>query len=196
MRDIGHLVGEPADLLVCLAHPKILKPSDWAPYKYGAINFHAGLPNYRGRHPLQWMLIDGVKEIPVAVHFIDEGVDTGDIIADDAIPVERNETYASALAKVTALVGPLVLEAIESIEAGKAGRKQGAGLTIRKRTPDDSKVDLKLPSLEAHRFINALSDPMPNAELNGIKYKWSWWGDGKQIVMRDDGEVCEYPTST
>jgi methionyl-tRNA formyltransferase len=187
MEVIGNLVGTPAELLVCLAHPKILKPQDWEPYKYGAINFHCGLPNYRGRHPLQWMLIDGVSEIPVAVHFIDEGVDTGNVIVESYVPVSRNETYASALDKVTEMVGPMALEAIRRVEAGCKGTKQPEGRSIRKRTPEDSQFSFDMPSSAVHRFINAMADPMPNAFCNAVRYKRSVQGEPGEILARLGG---------
>lgn len=201
LEHFAELVAEPADLLVCLAHPKILKAEEIAQYKHGAINFHCGLPNYRGRHPLQWMLIDGVKEIPVAVHRIDEGIDTGDILVSDVIPVDRNETYATALEKVTEKVGPMVLAAINQIESGAVyAQKQPKGRTIRKRTEDDSRFEFCRPSSEIHRFVNALSDPMPNAHCDGVRYQHSYTGsepgevvatttDGRIVVATQDGVV-------
>ena len=163
------------DVLVCLAHPKILKPKTLKRFPKGCINFHPGLPNYRGRHPLQWMLIDGVKRIPCAVHYMVKKVDEGDIIEDTSVPVDRNETYATALAKVLDQVGPLLVAALYNIENDKVVRKpQAIGRYWPPRTPADSLVNFNQPSAAVHRFINAMADPMPNAfDAEGHKYKAS-----------------------
>ena len=165
-----------ADVLICLAHPKILRPKTLKRFPKGCINFHCGLPNYRGRHPLQWMLIDGVKRIPCAVHYMVKAVDEGDIIEDTSFAVDRNETYATALEKVLEQVGPLLVAALYNIEHDKVIRKpQGVGRYWPKRTPADSRVNFNQPSAVVHRFINAMADPMPNAfDGAGIKYKRSY----------------------
>lgn len=184
---------EDAELLICLAHPEILKRDTLDRYKYGCINFHAGLPKYRGRHPLQWMLIDGVPNIPVAVHRMDEGIDTGPIIAQDQIPVSRDETYESALDKVTDAVGPLLERAFVRILANEPVYEQNPAEFgyARRRTPDDSLIDWGLPSQRVHRFINALAHPMPNAYDKNGRYHQSYSGvsPGEIIAHCTDGRV-------
>ena len=178
------------EVLVCLAYPKILKPKILKRFPKGCINFHCGLPNYRGRHPLQWMLIDGVKRIPCAVHYMTKGVDEGDIIEDTSFPVDRNETYATALAKVLDQVGPLLIAALYNIENDKVVRKpQGVGRYWPPRTPADSRINFNQPSAVVHRFINAMSDPMPNAfDGNGQKYTRSYLSEPGQICYNGPTE--------
>ena len=54
----------------------------------GIINCHAGkLPFYRGRNILNWVLINDEKEFGITVHFVDEGIDTGDIILQKTFPI-------------------------------------------------------------------------------------------------------------
>lgn len=180
------------DVLVCLAYPKILKSKTLKRFPKGCINFHCGLPNYRGRHPLQWMLIDGVKRIPCAVHYMVKAVDEGDIIEDTSIPVDRNETYATALEKVLEQVGPLLVAALYNIENDKVVRKpQPVGRYWPPRTPADSLINFNQPSAAVHRFINAMADPMPNAfDEAGWKYKRSYWIEsGERPILK---EKCEF----
>lgn len=199
----GFYQSDDPELLVCLAHPEILKKEEIAKYAKGVINFHCGLPKYRGRHPLQWMLIEGVKTIPVAVHYIEEGIDTGPILADGHVHVYRDETYATALEKVTDCVGPLVVEAIRRIENGIAAKPQDASQFIKpvaKRTPDDSYIDLSWPSDRVHLFINAMASPMPNAFNGRMTFKRSYSGavpgevlakctDGRSVISTGSGVV-------
>lgn len=193
LKEHGYEQAVDPELLICLAHPEILKRNTLEQYPLGCINFHAGLPKYRGRHPLQWMLIDGIPEIPVAVHQIDEGIDTGPIIVQDTIRVERNETYASALDKVTGKIGPMLVEALRRIELGVRPTPQDPSKMgyIRRRTPEDSQIDFNMPSDKVHHFINAMSDPMPNAFAGDRIFKRSYIGDypGEIVAKCTDGRT-------
>ncbi len=201
----GFSSSDDAEVLVCLAWPEILKKCELAKYPKGCINFHCGLPNYRGRHPLQWMLIDGVSEIPCAVHYMDDGVDTGPILAQDVVSVDRNETYTTALKKVTAKVGPLLIEALERIEQGCLGNPQDKTMPPRpRRTRELSALTFNQPSRVVHCFINAMADPMPNAFWGSQKFKQSFSGtypgeviaettDGKLVIATADGVVLVQP---
>ena len=154
------------ELLVCLAFPKILTRRELDLFPKGCINLHAGLPKYRGRHPIPWMLIDGVDEIPVSIHFMDEGIDSGDVILQDTVLVSRDDNYASVLNKVHSLGNELLFSAIHQIGSGTAHRKKQHQIKMgyrAKRKPSDSEVSLSMSSIDLHRTINALSDPMPNA---------------------------------
>ncbi len=162
-------------LLICLAYPRILRRPTLDRFPDGCINFHCGLPDYRGRHPLQWMLIDGVQRIPCATHYMDEDIDTGDIIEESSVPVDRNETYDSALAKVLSQVGPLLVATLWRIKKDQVLRKrQPVGRHWPPRTPIDSAIDFDQPSARVHRFINAMSDPMPNAYCEMAERRWTF----------------------
>lgn len=183
-----------ADLLICLAFPKILTKPQLSLFHKGCINYHIGLPRYQGRHPLNWMLIDGLQRIPASVHFMDEGIDTGDVLEEEWLRIDRDETYASAMAKILAAEGPMLLRAVRSIDQGTARPRKQVREHMRytrKRTPEDSNFDFNRPSADIHRFINALSDPMPNATCNGVKYARSYSGraPGEIVAHIDDGRV-------
>lgn len=178
------------ELLVCFAYPNILKAEEINLFSKGCINYHSGLPKYRGRHPLNWMIIDGIKKIPNAIHFMDEGIDTGDIILQKNIIREREDNYASILDKQTLLSQEMMLQAIRMIESGEISRKEqktsDLGYT-KKRTPEDSKLDWSKGSVEVHNFISALVNPMPNAfsEVNGsrVEIKKSFIGSTYGLVL-------------
>jgi methionyl-tRNA formyltransferase len=178
------------ELLVCFAYPNILTKDEIELFSKGCINYHSGLPKYRGRHPLNWMIIDGINKIPNAIHYIDEGIDTGDIILKKNIIRDRTDDYSSILNKQTLLSQELMLEAICLIEKNEVKRepqiKNELGYT-RKRTPEDSKIDWSKSSFQVHNFVSALVDPMPNAysTLNGkkIEIKKSYIGDDYGVVL-------------
>lgn len=184
------------ELLVCLAHPDILRKNILGIFSKGCINYHYGLPKYQGRHPLNWMIIDGIREIPAAIHYMTEGIDTGDIITQDTILVEREDDYTTLSRKLNILGSELLLHAIKQIESGSVYRcKQIKELInyTRKRKPEDSKINWNKTSQQLIRFINALVDPMPNAfgSINSeqVLFKRSIVGSGigKVLAETTDG---------
>ena len=95
---IAELKALDADLGVSMSFNQIIRSEliELFPKKF--INCHAGkLPEYRGRNILNWALINDEKEIGVTCHFIDEGVDTGDIIMQKTFAVNDTDDYASVL---------------------------------------------------------------------------------------------------
>jgi len=202
----GDITGNDLELLVCLAHPNILTESEIALFPKGCINFHTGLPDYRGRHPLNWMIIDGLKEIPVAVHYMVPEIDEGDVIVQDFIPVERHDDYGTLVVKIQKSQGPLLLSAIKQIENDCVHRvRQPEGRYTKKRTPTDSKIDWSRTSEGLTNFVRALGDPMPSAfaETTGgeeVRFPRSYRGarvgeviaittDGKYVVTTSDGVI-------
>jgi len=82
----------------------------------GCLNFHAGkLPFYRGRNVINWAIINGEREIGITAHFMDEGIDTGDILLQRTEPIGWTDTYGDVLARVVAAIPPLVEESVELV---------------------------------------------------------------------------------
>jgi dTDP-4-amino-4,6-dideoxygalactose transaminase/methionyl-tRNA formyltransferase len=91
------------DFIFSVQCRRILKSDFIKIPKYGVINLHfAYLPKYRGCYPIAWALINGEKEAGVSLHYIDEGIDTGDIIAQDIVKISSSETARQLFDKCTA----------------------------------------------------------------------------------------------
>jgi len=184
------------ELLVCLAHPYILRTEEIKLFPKGCINVHAGIPDYCGRHPVNWMIIDGVREIPVAIHYMSEEIDGGDIIVEDSFLVERQDDYNSIIDKITDISSRLLLSAVRQIEAGTVYRKKQIKPRKypKRRGPEDSKVNWNMTSVQMHNFISALVEPMPCAfsyleDGEKIHFKRSYRGDraGRVLAETTDG---------
>ena len=81
------------DVIVVAAFGQIIPKEILELPRYGCINVHASLlPKYRGAAPIQWAVIDGEKESGVTLMRMDEGLDTGDMIARTVIPLAEDET--------------------------------------------------------------------------------------------------------
>ncbi len=111
------------DIGIVISFGKILKKELLNLPKYGCINIHGSLlPSYRGPAPIQWAIINGEKKTGVTSIFMNEGIDTGDIILKkelDILPIDTSETLFS---KLSVLAGDLLLETLSLIESGKFSR--------------------------------------------------------------------------
>ena len=89
------------DMIVVVAYGRILPKAVIDVPKHGCLNLHVSLlPKYRGAAPIQWSLINGDKQTGVTVMYIDEGLDTGDIIDVLPIDIDENETQEMLFKKV------------------------------------------------------------------------------------------------
>ena len=156
-----------ADLIVVANFEQILKSSILSTTQFGAINAHASLlPRYRGRAPLNWAIINGETEVGISVHFVELGIDTGDILVQKAIKVEEDEFIDSILYRVQLNYAPTILEAVKLIDKNQLKAiKQDESLAsyFGKRTPEQGQIDWSQSGRTIYNFIRALSRPYPGA---------------------------------
>lgn len=133
----------------------------------GCINTHASsLPKYRGRAPLNWAIINGEKKTGVTVHYIDEGVDTGDIILQKEIAIKKDDYIKDILNKVKNNYPVIVNKAINQIKKGQVNSKpqnNKEGFYCGKRNPKDGKIDWEQSAKDIYNLIRAVSHPYPGA---------------------------------
>ncbi len=157
------------DLFISMSFDQILRKKLYAFPRLGTINCHAGkLPFYRGRNVLNWALINDEKEFGITVHYVDDGVDTGDIILQRSYPICDQDDYASLLSTAYRECPALLYEAIQSIISGNAERVpqvslQPCGSICSQRKPGDETIDWRQSSREVFNFIRALTRPGPLA---------------------------------
>lgn len=155
-----------ADLLVVVAFV-ILPSSVLASARLGAINLHGSLlPRWRGAAPVQRSVEAGEPETGATVFRLDTGVDTGGIVAQEKIAVGPNETSGEILARLAALGGPLLLRALERLEAHPEDRGEPQDPTLATRAPklfpEEGAIDWSLPAKRLHDKIRAFH-PAPGA---------------------------------
>ncbi len=157
------------DLLVSMSFNQIFKEPIISIPKLGIINCHAGkLPLYRGRNVLNWVLINDEKEFGITVHYIDEGIDTGDIIVQKSYPINDSDTYKSLLEKAYVECPNLLLTAIKKIingqiESIKQNTILNSFMYCSRRKEGDEVINWNSSSREIFNFIRALSYPGPCA---------------------------------
>lgn len=157
------------ELFVSMSYNQIFKKTliNLPPKK--TINCHAGkLPFYRGRNILNWALINDEKEFGITVHYIDEGIDTGDIILQKSYPITDDDTYASLLQVAQTECASLLYESLQNIQAGKVNpivqeTIHPTGFYCGMRTIGDEILSWNQDSRTIFNFVRAISNPGPNA---------------------------------
>ena len=141
-----------------LPHPILIAP------RLGCLNVHASLlPRWRGAAPIQRALLAGDAETGITIMQMDEGLDTGPILLQQAVPITSGATAAGLSAELAVLGSRLILEALDGIADGTvAPRPQPQdGLTYaRKISREDGRLDWRLPAAALERQVRAL-DPWP-----------------------------------
>ena len=157
------------DLFVSMSFDQIFREDIINMPRLNTINCHAGkLPFYRGRNVLNWALINDEKEFGITVHFIDKGIDTGDIIAQRTYPITDKDTYGTLLEVAYEKCAKLLYEAVEQIIDGsfkniKQSSIHPVGFYCGRRTVGDEIIDWNSTSREIFNFVRALSTPGPLA---------------------------------
>ena len=120
------------DLFCVVAYGKILPKDILDIPKLGSINVHGSLlPKYRGAAPIQWAVLNGDKTTGITTMYMDEGMDTGDIILKQEVEIGENETTGELWKRLSKIGGELLTETVDKIEKGIAPRtKQGKDFTL------------------------------------------------------------------
>ena len=107
------------DAIIVAAYGKIIPKAILELPKYGCINVHASLlPKYRGAAPIQWAVLNGEKTSGVTIMQMDEGLDTGDMLASREVVLEPKETGDSLSHKLAQKGADLLVETLDAVEAG------------------------------------------------------------------------------
>jgi methionyl-tRNA formyltransferase len=168
-----------ADVGVVVAYGVILPPEVLASPRLGCVNLHASLlPDYRGAAPIPRAILDGRGLSGVTVIKMDEGVDTGDILAQREIRLDEDETAGSLHDRLASVGAALVVRVVELLASGRAAPRRQP---LECATPaprlgrEDEIVDWRKPAEVLVRQVRALSPaPGAHATLGGRRIKiWS-----------------------
>ena len=158
-----------ADLFVSMSFNQIFREQMINLPKYKTINCHAGkLPFYRGRNILNWALINDEREFGVTAHYVDEGIDTGDIIVQETYPITDDDNYGTLLARAYDGCADVLYRAITMIQNNEVKRIRQqdidpVGMYCGARQPGDEIIDWNQSSREIFNFIRAICTPGPQA---------------------------------
>lgn len=157
------------DLFVSMSFNQIFRSSIINTPRLGIINCHAGkLPFYRGRNILNWALINDEKEFGITVHYVDEGIDTGDIIKQRCFEIKDDYDYNKLLQIAYVECAQILFDTIKEIQSGLSKRiKQSTiheiGFYCGKRGVGDEIINWNQESRDVFNFIRAINKPGPMA---------------------------------
>jgi len=168
-----------SDLFVSMSFNQIFKNNliNLPPLKI--INCHAGkLPFYRGRNVLNWVLINDENEFGITVHFVDEGIDTGDIILQRSFKIDDSDDYRTLLLTAYEECPSILYDSIKLIQTGNAPTFRQAeihpvGSYCVPRIKGDENLNWNQSSRNVFNFVRSICHPGPQAHttLNGESVK-------------------------
>ncbi len=155
------------DYIFCFGWHQIIKKEllDLCP----VIGYHpTALPSNRGRHPIIWALVLGLTETASTFFFMDEGIDSGDIISQTIIPIYYTDNARTLYDRLIKAAQIQIKEFTPKLERGKISRlKQDESLSNywRKRIKEDGLIDWRMSAESIYNLVRALSEPYCGAHF-------------------------------
>ena len=120
------------DVICVVAYGKIIPKEILDIPRLGCINVHGSLlPKYRGAAPIQWAVLNGDKETGITTMFMDEGMDTGDMINKEVVQIGDDETTGELWDRLSVIGANLLVKTLSDLENGTYAReKQGDNFTV------------------------------------------------------------------
>lgn len=165
------------DVICVVAYGKILPKEILEIPSKGCINVHGSLlPKYRGAAPIQWAVINGDKTTGITTMYMDEGMDTGDMILKKEVQIGENETTGELWDKLSKIGGELLVETLEKLQNGTAPRiKQEGDFTLAPMLDKSiAKIDWEEQTAQQIKNLVRGLNPIMGAYtmLDGKKYKF------------------------
>ena len=156
------------DLILVIGWSQLLKKEIIEIPRLGVIGSHpTELPKYRGRAPIPWSILKGLKKSALTFFYIQEGIDDGDIVTQKQFEITDVDDATSVYEKITVLGKKMLSEILPLLESNKiTSKKQNSELFIEnwpKRTPLDGKINWSKSAKEIHNLIRATTFPYPGA---------------------------------
>ena len=148
--------------------------------RLAALNLHGSLlPKYRGRAPVNWVLVKGETETGVTLHFMTEKPDAGDIVGQAVVPIAFDDTAITLFGKMESAASRLLDDLLPRIAGGDIPRRANdlaRGSYFGGRRPEDGRIDWSRPALEIYNLVRAVTRPYPGAfaDLSGERLT-VWW---------------------
>jgi methionyl-tRNA formyltransferase len=194
---IAYLKQYPADVIAVVAFGQIL-PAEVLNYpKYGCVNVHGSLlPKYRGAAPIQWAVINGDPVSGVTTMQMNEGLDTGDILLKQEVPLAPDETGGSLFDKLSQTGARLCAETLTALQEGTVipvpqDESQATHTSLIRKS--DGAIDFSQPARSVECLIRGMN-PWPSAYTKCHGKTLKIWKAG--VVSAEPGEAVPPGTVT
>ncbi len=166
------------DYIFSFYYRQMVKPVILDIPTHGCLNLHGSLlPKYRGRCPVNWALVNGESQTGVTLHYMTPHPDDGDIVAQEKVAIDTDDTARTLFAKMETASGKLLDQTLPLLAAGKAPRRaqdHAQATYFGARRPEDGEIDWSRDAEQIRNLIRAVAAPYPGA--------FTWIGERKLLV--------------
>lgn len=177
------------DFIFSFYYRNLLSEALLATAKKGAFNLHGSLlPQYRGRAPANWVLVNGETETGVTLHRMVKRADAGPILAQQKVVIDRTDTGLTLHAKLRDAATSLLRDALPQLAQGKlaeTAQDETEATYFGRRTAADGKLDWKKPAEELFNLVRAVTQPYPGAFCAVGEHKLIVWH--AEVVKGNEG---------
>ncbi len=155
------------DYLFSFYYRSMLKEEILSAPRLAALNLHGSLlPKFRGRAPVNWVLVKGEAETGVTLHVMEIKPDAGDIVGQAAVPIAFEDTAVTLFGKMEKAAGELLDDLLPTLLRGEIPRRKNEvenGSYFGGRKPEDGRIDWSAPAVEIYNLVRAVTRPYPGA---------------------------------
>jgi len=164
------------DFIFSFYYRQLLPAAILATARRGALNMHGSLlPRFRGRAPVNWAVLRGATETGATLHYMVPRADAGDIVDQEAVTIEKDETAVDVFRKVVAAAQVILERSLPKLVAGTAPRTPqdlSRGEYCGRRRPEDGRIDWSRSAREIHDLVRAVAPPFPGAFADFGGERW------------------------
>jgi methionyl-tRNA formyltransferase len=155
------------DAIFVLGWTRLVSKEILAIPKHGCFGMHASLlPKYRGRAPVNWVIINGERQTGNSTMLLDEGTDTGKVVTQREIRISMADTCKTLYGKVALAGRDMIREILPKLASNALvalPQDENLATVMPKRTPDDGVIDWNKSALQLFNWVRALTHPYPGA---------------------------------
>ncbi|WP_336777523.1 bifunctional UDP-4-amino-4-deoxy-L-arabinose formyltransferase/UDP-glucuronic acid oxidase ArnA [Pantoea sp. USHLN256] len=167
------------DFIFSFYYRKLLSDNILNCARVGAFNLHGSLlPKYRGRAPLNWVLVNGEKETGVTLHRMVKRADAGDIVAQQRVAIDEQDNALTLHRKLVACATQLLESALPALQYGDivtTPQDHSQATVVGRRTPDDGRIKWEQSAQSINNLVRAVTDPWPGAFAFAGTVKFVVW---------------------
>ena len=168
-----------ADVIYCFGWSRLLKKDLISVPPLGVIGYHpAELPKNRGRHPIIWALVLGLKETASTFFIMNEEADSGDIVSQVRVKIDGSDNAKSLYKKLSLIAREQVIEItnnLKQLDAVKVKQNNLKSNVWRKRSKKDGMIDWRMSAESIHNLVRGLSSPYPGAHFEFMQKEYKVW---------------------
>ena len=184
---VARLAALEADIFVSVWYRRLLGETVLALPRVAALNLHGSLlPAYRGRAPLNWVLVNGEVRTGVTLHHMTLEADAGDIVAQEPIDIHPDDTALTLYGRMVKAGVDLLLHSYPAVLTGTAPRRpqdHARATVVGRRTAEDGRVSWTWPAARIANMIRAVTHPFPGAFVGDGDRRLRLW---EGVPIRSD----------